>query len=204
MKIILDVCGTLYHSNTTFDFIDYLLGKENKHVIKRKILKTYLAKYFLIILGRIINIDIYRSLYIKLLKGFTISKLNKETHYFVKNILFHQKISQTHSLLDKLNKADIIICSASLDIIIKEVSCTLEIEEHHATNLIFSREYCTGKIKNDLLGQKDKLFENVYWVITDNKSDLALIKKASKYTIVSRKKDLPFWQKHNLNVEIII
>ncbi|MDE9444683.1 hypothetical protein KKJ04_03385 [Xenorhabdus bovienii] len=203
-KIILDVCGTLYHSNTTFDFIDYFLDKKNKCIIKRKLLKFWIFKFFFIVLGKLFKNDIYRRLYIRLLKDFPQNELTKEAKIFTKEILETKKILQIHNIIDDIKKDDIIICSASLDIVIKEISSILNIKNYFATNLIFEGGYCLGEIRHDLLGRKDKLFNKVDLVITDNKSDLLLIKKSSKYIIVSEKKNLYFWKKNKITVDIII
>ena len=58
MKInIIDVCWTLYKSNTTFDFISFVMEKKQKK--SYRILNIYIIKAFLVLIGKLLKYDIY-------------------------------------------------------------------------------------------------------------------------------------------------
>ncbi len=75
-----------------------------------------------------------------------------------------------------------------------------------ASKLEFKNGICTGRISNDLLGAKNKIFEyeNIDLVVTDNLSDLELVKKSSKSIILSTPKNIGFWERNGLTVDYIL
>ncbi|HII3221952.1 TPA: hypothetical protein ACY3HG_003416, partial [Enterobacter hormaechei subsp. steigerwaltii] len=116
MKIaIVDVCHTLYKSNTTFDYIDFVLNNKNKKVV---LLKFKLVKYALIILGRFLHKDLYRYLYIKKLRGFNKSELEYMASEFYRVTLKPLKVASTFDIINKeQTNYKFILASASLNLI---------------------------------------------------------------------------------------
>ncbi len=203
-KAVVDVCYTLYSRNTTFAFIDYvLLRKFNK--------KSYLAnkylKFFLVVIGKIVKRDLYRRFYIRHLKGLKKIDLKELAHDFYYDVLDDNKIKAVFSLLEK-NKNDykFILCSASLDIIVEAIISNNYIFESkfYSSQLRFVDDVCEGILDNDLLGYKHQHIGEIDWVITDNKSDLELVKRAKTSTIIAKNKHVYFWNKNGIEVDIII
>ncbi|EMG9280292.1 haloacid dehalogenase-like hydrolase [Enterobacter cloacae] len=201
---IVDVCHTLYRSNTTFDYVDFVLNKKNKKII---LLKVKPIKYTLIIMGRFLHKDIYRYLYIKRLRGFKKKELEDIANEFYKNKLDRLKILSTFNAINKeINNYKFILASASLNIVIEAIIKNEKIFEGiaYSSSLDFKNDICTGKLSQDLLGNKHKYFSEVNWVITDNISDLKLAKKSEKVTILSKPKNIAFWERNGFKVDIII
>lgn len=208
-KIVIDVCWTLYRSNTTFDFIRFV--KRNASTIERfilVILDTTIVKFILILIGRLTKRDVYRFLYIYQLKGYSYDVLNRYADSFYNECLQYREIAYAHDFLnEKSAEKDVAIflCSASLDILVSTIAKRLDVQHWYASELKFNNEVCTGKLGCDLLSTKDKLFtERLFWVMTDNKSDLELLHKAENYTILSSRKNLPFWEKQQLDVAHVL
>ncbi|MGL4482466.1 MAG: hypothetical protein ACRCTW_08075, partial [Lactococcus garvieae] len=67
---VFDLCHTLYDSNTTFEFISYVRGGVIFRVLKNKIVKK-----IVVLLGKLINKDIYRLFFIYQLNGMTKDEL---------------------------------------------------------------------------------------------------------------------------------
>lgn len=87
------------------------------------------------------------------------------------------------------------------------VSIELGVSNFYSSELEYVDGVCSGKLKKDLLYNKSDLFkdENTpFWVVTDNKTDLDLIKKSKNYTILSNKKNMKFWNDHKLDVGFIL
>ena len=203
MKInIIDVCWTLYKSNTTFDFISFVMEKKQRK--KYRILNIYIIKSLLVLIGKLLKYDIYRYLYISLLKGFSKIQLEQLANDFYNQVLTNIKIDFSFSLVSTLPKdEEKILCSASLDIIIKEVAVQLGINQYDSSILEFDQnDICTGKLSKDILYKKHILFENkkINYVITDNKSDYDLLKKAERPIILSTKNNMAYWKKKNMKV----
>ncbi|AHE72845.1 hypothetical protein M942_10060 [Enterobacter ludwigii] len=201
---IVDVCHTLYNSNTTFDYVDFVLNKKNKKTI---LLKIKPIKYIIIIMGRLLHKDFYRYLYINKLRGFKKIELENIANEFCRDKLERLKILSTFAIInDEINNYKFILASASLNIIIEAIIKNEKVFEENAYSSIleFKNDICTGKLSQDLLGSKHKYFSEVNWVITDNISDLKLAKKSEKVTILSKPKNIAFWERNGFKVDIII
>lgn len=204
-KNICDVCWTLYRSNTTFDFIDYFY-KDKPFNLKKYILDFFVIKFFILSLGKVVGKDIYRYLYISLLNGVSRKELLFFSKKFYSDFLITKKINFTFEMIETISQdSEIILCSASLDIIVYEISKRLNVK-FIATQLVFEDDICTGKIESDLLGNKNNLFLNneIDTVITDNLSDYKLVKLAKKSVILSTQKNVRFWESKGISVDYIL
>lgn len=204
MKIF-DVCWTMYKSNTTFDFIKFVYNVNGIKSFRLMVLSSLIGKLFILFLGKFLGRDIYRGFYVGLLKGFTRSDLEILSSKFYHDYLVRKKIDYTFDLLEEIDHREVLLCSASLDIIISHIAQQLKVS-FFASELEFKNEICTGKISKDLLGMKDKILENkeIELVVTDNLSDLALVRKSSKSVILSTPKNVIFWKNNGLIVDYIL
>ena len=140
---LIDICGTLYQSNTTFDFIRYFFSEKPWYI-------------------RVIDI---------------IESNRKEG-------------------------IRLILVSATLDVIAKEVSERLGIPDVFSSHLSYDKQnVCLGRLKIDLLGNKanclksSNILEPYYGTITDNYSDLELILKSeNSYVVVTDKQYQNKWE----------
>lgn len=203
--IIFDVCWTLYRSNTTFDFIIYVYMEKRIKNFRFLILTSKVGKIFFLLLGKLIGRDIYRSMFVGLLKGFTRSDLNDLVENFYYNFLEKKKIDYTFEIFNKIDTQEIVLCSASLDVVVSYIADYLNVD-FFSSELEFKNDICTGKISKDLLGRKDILLEdeNLELVVTDNLSDLPLVKKSSKSIILSTPKNVNFWKRKGFSVDYIL
>lgn len=202
---IFDVCWTMYKSNTTFDFIKFVYKVEKIKSSRLMLLNSIVGKLAILLLGRLLGRDIYRELFVGLLKNFTRSDLERLSSKFYQDFLIGKKIDYTFELFSEIDTREIILCSASLDIVVSHIAKELKVV-FFASELEFKKEICTGKITKDLLGVKNGIFENkeIKLVVTDNLSDLELVKKSSNSIILSTPKNVDFWEKNNLTVNYIL
>lgn len=206
-KIVFDVCGTLYKMNTTFSFIEFLAAQ---HVVS----SCYIAlirslRIPLVLLGKLLRYDIYRYLYIYSLKGLQHQALLDFSEKFYLQVLSKNEISEVMDLLNTYMKdsieAEVILSSASLDCIVQVIAKHLGIQHSFASKLEYVDGVCRGKLQYDFLGKKHELqYENLQCVITDNKSDLPLLMLAEQKIVVSKVKDITFWQSVGLQVAYIV
>ncbi len=203
-KIIFDICGTLYNSNTTMDFCEYRAVGIKKKILKLS--KTILAKVINKLSVKFFNFDLIRVLHIRSLKDLDINALQKDANDFVEQYLENKKIEEVHDILKNYDKNDVILVSATIDIIANAIAQKLGGLKYISTTLEYKEDKCLGKIKDDLLGNKQHYFKNqeIEFIITDNKSDLDLCKMAKEVVIVSKKKNLSFWQSKDLKIQKII
>ncbi|MGL5490994.1 MAG: HAD family hydrolase [Shewanella sp.] len=204
---VFDLCHTLYDSNTTFEFISYVRGGVIFRVLKNKIVKK-----IVVLLGKLINKDIYRLFFIYQLNGMTKDELLERASSFVEVVLDNKKNTQIHEILEREKKlgSTCVIVSASLDVIVEAVSAHLGIDMFYASELMYEDNKSTGRLKYDLLGEKSNLSfikennDDLECVVTDNISDLLLVKMARTSVILSRLKNVQFWLDNNIPVDFII
>lgn len=202
---IFDICGTLYSSNTTMDFCEFRCEKK---LIKFILIlsKSFLGKVVNKILIKFFKFDFIRKMHIKTLVDLKKEKIENDAIRFVKFFLKSKKNNEVHKLLDNFIKKNIILVSATIDPVAKAISEELGGLSYISTTLEYSENRSTGRIKNDLLGNKQLHFKDdqVNFIVTDNKSDLKLCQKATKVMIVSKSKNLNFWNNASLDISRII
>ena len=199
---VVDVCWTMYRSNTTFDFINFANRFYRRNKLSLFFLNNSIFKIFILLVGRIFNLDIYRWLFIFTLKGFTYDELYKVANDFYDLFLIENKIDYTFDIVNEIScNEDIVLCSASLDIVVKVIAERLNFK-YYASELEFVNGVCVGKLKNDLLGKKNELFDGLTLslVVTDNLTDIKLIQKSASSIVLSTQKNKKFWERHNIKV----
>lgn len=203
---IFDICGTLYHSNTTMDFCEYRCkSKITKFILKYS--KSFIGKIVNKILFRFIGFELIRYLHLKSLEGILDYKLNEDAKDFVESFLEKKKIEEVHEILKNSDKDKVVLVSATIEPVAKAIACRLGNLTYLSSALKYdNNKKCLGKIENDLLGNKHKYFKNkkIDFIITDNESDIVLCEMADKVIIVSKKKNFDFWNNQNINISKII
>jgi HAD superfamily phosphoserine phosphatase-like hydrolase len=208
--VIFDLCGTLYDSNTTFEFLDlYIYPISKFYRFVRKITKLTIWRAFNKILFKLLSLDLTRYLALKSLNSVKTAWLQGQTHHFFTEVLVNKQIVAAQSLLKEAQKTGckIILMSASLDFIVAEAATRLGISHFYASNLGYDNDSCTGHLTKDLLGKKTQLCDSEHIplstaiVVTDNLSDLSLVKKSAHAYIVTNKKNATFWLRlENINM----
>lgn len=213
-NVILDICDTLYYSNTTFDFLSYLDTKNNnKNSTLLSLRKVKLIMHLNAVIFKLFHIDLYRKICILYtLKGKDVLYINNLCNEFVDEYLSKKQIYPTFEIIKKYHsKSNIIICSASINPIVASVAKHIHCNTYFSTELEIKNNTYTGKVTNDILGKKHKALLDLNYdlVITDNKSDIDIIKKAKNVILISFERNIDFWKKFldknkNICAEIII
>ncbi|WNM20230.1 HAD-IB family phosphatase [Flavobacterium capsici] len=206
---LFDVCGTLYHSNTTYDFISFFLKRNARlRYYKYLILKSVLFKPFwklsIIMKG---NNHFNRRVFLSFLKNYNVNFVEKEADVFVKEIL-NLKINQViHDEL-KLHlqkKHKIFLISASIDSVVGAIARNLKVDGFYATKLGITNGVYNGKLEFDMEGQKKAFFEknfrnyqdNYVYFYSDNKEDINLLLQVNEPIVVCFEKDKKkYWNSH--------
>lgn len=204
--ILFDICGTLYKSNTTYDFLLYYFKTTNSKKLKSfKCNFTIPFRVFYKFLN-ILNADYFiRQKLIKYIEAEPIETVQKIAKKFVEEILINQQIAFTHNQYNKSLNTEgnkVILISASIDPIVAAIANELKTDDYFSTLLETKNDKFTGNIKEEMQGNKLEMFENIYnkdvskiTFYTDNKEDLPLALKADKVFILSSKNNKGFWTK---------
>jgi HAD superfamily phosphoserine phosphatase-like hydrolase len=214
MKIaVFDVCGTLYDSNTTFDFLDNYFRDDKKYMLFRKFSKSLPGKLLNYPFYRFFQYDIIRMIATGFLKGCSKSQLKDATKSFVNEELENKIKKNIHQLLNEYKQKGyaIILMSGSYSMIVEHVSAYVGADGFFASELEVQEDYYTGKYKSDQLFNKKEILFTRYpnitelIVVSDNRTDYELMNAADKgYAICNKSKQVSFWQSKKLShVEIV-
>lgn len=210
---VFDICDTLFYSNTTFDFIRFVLEKKKmtasllwfRHYTQKSS-PLFLA---LAVLQKLTKKDWPKKLCLQLLKGISKQELYQLGEDFEQKYLSSRTIAQTHVMLDELRKAGktVVLISASIDPVVAAIAKALAVE-FRCSELEYSLSGAfTGNLAYEMTGQKLNALQKMlnhqkagFAVATDNFSDRSLVEAAGKrYVVVYNEKALHFWKDLNPN-----
>lgn len=214
---LIDICGTIYRSNTTFDFMAFHFSSEPWFCRFQSVRK---CRYISAINSKIqyyFGIDIIRYILIRHLKGYSRTELSSMVKTFYNDFLACRINKQVIEIIEKKRKEGykLIIVSATLDCISKEIANRLNIPIQFSSTLSYdSKGVCRGILQQDLLGNKGKSLQSIGMggrfegVITDNYSDWDIIKLSRYAYLIQNVNRNSFWpslvQKNKIDYEYII
>lgn len=204
--VIVDICGTLFSSNTTFDFLDYYIQKKSYRLF-RKFSRRFIWKAFNKCCMAIFGKDVTRIIAVKYLKGHSRVVLEKAVDDFYTNRLKPLEHSEVTNLVKHLKQEGntIMLVSATLEFIAARIAKELNIGTYYATGLMYDNERCLGTIDRDLLGGKLDYLHSIGIIppfavtITDDLSDMPLLSASDLGVVVSKERLIPVWKRRLSN-----
>lgn len=201
-----DVCGTLYSSNTTNDFYQYLF----KNHRTRKILYGIFKSKPLKVLWKVLSLAGYsiipRKISLSFLYNLRVDYVKYVATVFVKEELEKVKNNELHEKLIEAKRRGntIVLVSASINPVVEAIALHLGSIDFISTILEEHNGRYTGFVKEDVEGlklhkveQRYSLKDHITWFYTDNREDLPLLERVTNPNIVIRKKkDALHWGKH--------
>lgn len=144
----MDICWTLFYSNTTYDFL-YIRGNKFNSLIYK-----------------LFGIDLVRSRAIRVFERLPKDEQQTRVEQFYTDYLLPRKIGPVWQMIEGRN---IVLVSQTMDIIAKTVAEHIGAQDYHAT-----------QHKEEVLSRYAD-----FDIITDNISDLPLIRHARQATIIT-------------------
>lgn len=215
---VFDVCDTLFYSNTTFDFLRFVLaqrGSGGKQAVLKLVSKKWSPLFVsLVAWQKVVGGDPVKAVALRLLAGISREELYALGRRFVAEFLPARRIARTHELLAGLAQTQtrVVLLSASLDPVIAALAAALGPIEFVSSQLEYDAQgYCTGRLQQELTGQKQAALQTLLTsqaaplrlaVATDNFTDHGLVSQAAiRYVVVHSAAAKQFWQ--GLNPEFI-
>src|SRR5687768_6540713 len=124
MKLaVIDICGTLYDSNTTIDFIRWY-SRKDKPGFLLSLVDTWGFKFLNKVLYRLFKLDLIRAIKIQKLKGLSKADLDALSELFYQEILLERKRHDIHAQVAEFEKRGyhVILASATLDFIAEKIA----------------------------------------------------------------------------------
>ena len=147
-QTLVDICWTLFYSNTTYDFLHIRGNKFNSLIYK------------------LFGIDLVRTRAIRAFNRLPLAEQQTRVERFYTDFLLPRKITPVWQMIEG---KDIILVSQTMDLIAKTVAEHIGAKAFHAT-----------PDKGEVLTHYAD-----FDIITDNMSDLPLIRRAKKATIIT-------------------
>jgi len=177
---VIDICGTIFRSNTTLDFMKFFWG--DRLVVK--LLFSLPFRVFNRLMYHLFRLEPLRMFLIYRLKGMHKKELLQKASLFYEKYLSSRMNSEVIDLIDSKRKEGytLVLLSATLDVIAAVVSEKMHIPLCLSSQLEYSSdEVCMGRLKLDLLANKldvlaSQVAQSPYGgVVTDNYTDSQLI-----------------------------
>ncbi|MGE0587553.1 MAG: haloacid dehalogenase-like hydrolase [Cyclobacteriaceae bacterium] len=205
--VVCDLCDTLYRSNTTYDFVQFVLRGEsrNRLLIFNLLTKKWSPAFVVLtILNRIFSGDLNRALILKLISGFHESTLSIAARKFYNAFLSTRRNEKIFDLLKGYERdSKIVLVSSSINPVVQMVARANGFNHFIASILETNQGKYTGNLSTDLAGKKQHHVQDVMLnegfdeliVITDNRSDKILVKMADKsHIVIKSESDKAFWK----------
>jgi len=179
-----DVCGTLFYSNTTFDFIKYYHKQQSNffRFTYVKLLTGLLGK----ILHRYFKISI-RKLIISTLNKENASNVESVAESFVTSYLSSKIIPSVFNQFMSLKESsEVYLISASIDPVIKKIADFYNVK-YICSTLARNGDSYIGKIELDLKGNKSSYMNKEVIFYSDNLDDLSCSFLVDRYYFVRHK-----------------
>jgi HAD superfamily phosphoserine phosphatase-like hydrolase len=162
---VFDVCGTITRANNTFAFIGFVLKKDNAFRYCILMLTRFLCPLFNALrIDRVAGRDLLRDWQIRLLKGYSVDRIKELSGRYVER-LFAERLLNEEVMEAMKQEAEqgrtLLLVSSSIDPPITALAGRLNIERCFASELAVENGRCTGRLRTDLTGNKQCIFEKM-------------------------------------------
>ena len=184
--LLLDICWTTYFSNTTFDFVDYVVKRKSYH-LAHSVRKTRF--------GQVCSALLFHLLRRDLMRGMSEEEIMQQARLFIDRLDANQRNTNAWDII--LQYSDIRLISTTISPIAYALADKYHWQVMSTNELIFSRHIATGKTA--AFNPSDKLTSlqlsslPAFDILTDNTSDLDLILRSHHAYIITYN-NLKRWQ----------
>ncbi len=210
MKIaIFDVCGTLYNSNTTYDFHEFFWKTRNwKRYAYIKFARSFPSRYAFYLLRKLLKLPPLRVTLVQFLRGIAVEEARRASTDFVDLFLADKQREDIIGLLEHYRSAGyyLLLMSGSYTFIVEAIASHFGVDHFVAAEPAAENGIFIGTYAQDILHQKKEVFVSLYpavvdlVVVTDNRTDLALLQMANQgYAVAATPKNATFWTTQRLS-----
>lgn len=200
--VLIDICGTLFDSNTTLDFLDFLLCSRSYRLLRR-MARSLPWRAFNCGFRRLTGRDPTREMLLRHLRGYTRQELATAAEAFYETCLVARIRPRLQEIVAEVKAAGYEPClaSATLDCIARTVARRWGIGRCCASELDYDGDRCTGRLRRDLLGRKLEYLKEAgihppfAMTITDDRSDMPLLRLSERVLVVARRKRAARWRR---------
>ena len=209
--VLIDICGTLYDSNTTMDFLEFSFWNSHRYLQYKKFISLLPIRAINRCFLHLFYTDPIRACGVHFLKGLHRDEIASLVDVFYENYLLKHQQQNIIDMIDNYRNPEyhLVLVSATLDCIAHKIAESLGISTVLSSTLEYDDNgFCTGRITTDLLFSKyaalikERIYPPFGVVISDNLSDAKLMSLSEKNFIAChdhrRNKWLKLIRKHNI------
>lgn len=205
--LILDVCGTLVHGDTTIGLLRHHFAASEERsklaLVRASTARSSPLRFGFAVLERLSGRHLLKHQLIRLLRGTSVADLQASAEAYADKLLQSHRVEQVWRLLDQYPAATRrILASASLEPVVAALAARLG-AEHVASQLEQRGGVYTGRLLRDLTGAKPDALAERFGpdllasrpvVISDNRTDAALMAAAGEaFAVIHRPADRARW-----------
>ncbi|MCI5127133.1 MAG: hypothetical protein D3905_02965 [Candidatus Electrothrix sp. AS4_5] len=199
---IVDICGTLVRDDTTLGLLQHHFARHPRRNLRYWFYRVITAhrsplRLSFVVLEKITRRHLLKYFAIRLLTGDTIKALNQSATEYAALLLTERRIPAVWQILEEplKSKKPIVLASASLEPIVAALANSMGVH-YIASKLEKQNGFYTGRYTLDITGDKVDVLKEKYneicldeklYVISDNITDLNLLKKAKHAYVVLHK-----------------
>lgn len=188
--LLIDICGTLYDSNTTFDFLDRIVGNRRYRLLRR-LMSCYIWRKTTNAVYLLFHFDTARHFALRHLKGLSRDTLTEQALTFYHRYLLPRRNTGIFLIIETLRPTlTPVLVSGTIDPVAAVISQEENIPLYVSSRLEYRNNVCTGRLATDILRTKSAALRRLgilppyACIITDNPGDMPLIRQAEKAYIV--------------------
>lgn len=164
--ILVDICWTLYRSNTTFDFLDWFVSDAGYKRLRR-FFGLCPVRLLNLLMVRLTHYDLQRHLALRYIRHIPEKEIQAHANEFVNHVLASRRIEEAW---ETVQGRRVILASGTIPVIAQAVAQTIKAEKTFADSLF------KEKVR--------KSIHEAYDILTDNLSDWPLVCGANHAYIV--------------------
>jgi len=197
---VFDVCGTLTKTNNTSDFIAFVLRRDDRFRYALFLfLRVCAGLLHRLGIRRLFKRDLIRDRQIAFLRGYSCARLQERSKQYVDGLstkgLLNRGILEALAQEKKQGKA-VWLVSSAIDPPIVEIAKRLQVANYYSSELETRDGHYTGRLKTDLLGDKQTVLERMAVpvdlrsssVYSDNPEDAAFMARFGTRHVVRQGK----------------
>lgn len=188
--LLIDICGTLFFSNTTFDFLDFIVDNPRYRLLRRT-MRCRPCRMINSVVYRIAHIDLFRRLALKNLKGINRNTLLLKADIFYDLHLASCRNKAVFNIIDNLRgQYTPLLVSATIGPVAEVIGERENIAVAVSSELGYHNGICTGRLATDRLHSKAAALTSLSimppygCIITDNPADAPIVRQSQKAYIV--------------------
>lgn len=195
---IADVCETLFHVNTSGDFVRHFMRWEaglreraRWSAIRFTLVGMMPLSY---LLGRVGGVDLGQRLLLQALRGCSRERIEAAADRYVEEILRGERVDAAWRELEAARGrgARIVLASGGLDVVIERIARNAKAQWCASCLAFDERGRCLGRLARDLHGRKGEELRRLVpdagtrTLMSDNLSDAALMREVERRIVVRR------------------